>query len=61
MALYTQGQAEVILVLTVFGVSDRQLRLLLKKGDIEGRKLGHDWVVLSPDYKRKPKSKKGGE
>ena len=43
------------------GVSERHLRLLLKRGEIKGKKLGHDWVVLSLDYKRKrkPKRKKG--
>jgi len=42
------------------GLSDRHVRLLLEKGQLEGNKLGHDWVVLSLDYKRKrkPKSKK---
>jgi hypothetical protein len=38
---------------TKIGLSERHLRLLLKEGKIEGRKLGHDWVVLSLDYKRK--------
>ena len=43
------------------GISDRQLRLLLVRGEIKGKKLGRDWVVLSLDYKRKrkPKVKKG--
>jgi hypothetical protein len=43
------------------GISDRQLRLLLGRGKIKGKKLGHDWVVLSLDYtrKRNPKVKKG--
>ena len=43
------------------GISDRHLRLLLEKGEIEGKKLGRDWVVLSLTYqrKRKPKRKKG--
>ena len=45
------------------GIYGGHLRLLLKKGEIEGKKLGHDWVVLSLDYKRKrkPKTKKGGQ
>jgi excisionase family DNA binding protein len=34
------------------------VRRLLKQGLIEGKKLGHDWVVLSLDYSRK--RKKGG-
>ena len=37
------------------GISDRHLRLLLEKGHVEGKKLGHDWVVLSLEYKRKRK------
>ena len=41
------------------GLSDRHIRLLLEKGQLEGKKLGHDWVLLSLDYarKRKPKNK----
>ena len=43
------------------GLSQNQVRYLLVKGKIKGKKLGHDWVVLSLDYqrKRKPKTKKG--
>jgi len=46
---------------TKIGVSERHLRLLLKEGKIEGKKLGHDWVVLSLDYRRarKPKRRLG--
>ena len=42
------------------GVTDRHVRLLLATGEISGRKLGHDWVVLSLEYerKRKPKTEK---
>jgi hypothetical protein len=39
------------------GVSERQLRFLLKNGEIEGIKLSRDWVVLSLDYQRKRKPK----
>ncbi len=35
----------------------RYLRLLLERVQIEGKKLGHDWVVISLDYKRKRKPK----
>ncbi|MFC1905736.1 helix-turn-helix domain-containing protein [Chloroflexota bacterium] len=35
------------------GLDPSQVRRLLKKGIIEGKKLGHDWVVLSLDYKKK--------
>ena len=43
------------------GISERQLRYLLASGEVKGKKLGHDWVVLKLDYKRqrKPKEKKG--
>ena len=40
-------------------ISERHLRLLLESGQIKGKKLGHDWVVLSLDYKRKRKPKGG--
>jgi len=40
------------------GISDRRVRVLLNEGRIEGKKLGHDWVVLSLDYKRKRKVKR---
>ncbi len=45
------------------GISDSHCRRLLERGEIEGKKLGHDWVVLSLDYKRKrkPKGSKGGK
>ncbi len=43
------------------GISDSHCRRLLERGEIKGKKLGHDWVVLSLEYKRKrkPKVKKG--
>jgi excisionase family DNA binding protein len=43
------------------GLSQDHVRLLARKGIIEAKKLGRDWVVLSLDYKRKrrPKTKKG--
>jgi excisionase family DNA binding protein len=41
------------------GISDRHLRLLLENGEVKGKKLGHDWVVLSLDYKMKRKPKRG--
>jgi excisionase family DNA binding protein len=43
------------------GISDSHCRRLLEKRQIEGKRLGHDWLVLSLDYKRKrsPKTKKG--
>ena len=41
------------------GISERHLRLLLEKGKIKGKKLGHDWVVLDLNYTRKRKPKGG--
>ncbi|MDP7410124.1 MAG: hypothetical protein QF892_05140, partial [Dehalococcoidales bacterium] len=32
---------------------------LLESGQVKGKKLGHDWVVLSLDYKRKRRPKGG--
>jgi len=43
------------------GFTDRHVRFLLKRGQLSGRKLGHDWVVLSLDYKRRRKPKRRGE
>jgi excisionase family DNA binding protein len=43
------------------GLTDRHVRFLLKRGELSGRKLGHDWVVLSLDYKRRRKPKRRGE
>ena len=39
------------------GLDPSQIRRLLAEGEIKGKKLGHDWVVLSLDYKRKRKPK----
>ena len=43
------------------GLEASHVRRLLRKGEIKGRKLGHDWAVLSLNYqrKRKPKTKPG--
>jgi len=35
------------------GLDASQVRRLLRDGKIKGKKLGHDWVVLSLDYKKK--------
>jgi len=43
------------------GFTDRYVRFLLKRGELSGRKLGHDWVVLSLDYKRRRKPKRRGK
>ena len=39
------------------GLDTSHISRLLAKGEIEGKKLGRDWVVLSLDYKRKRKPK----
>ena len=39
-------------------ISERHLRLLLTQGKVQGKKLGHDWVVLDLNYTRKRKAKK---
>ena len=41
------------------GISDRHLRLLLESEQIKGKKLGHDWIVLSLNYRRKRRPKGG--
>ena len=43
------------------GLSEQHIRYLLARGEIAGKRLGRDWVVLSVDYKRKrkPRIKKG--
>jgi hypothetical protein len=45
------------------GLSEQHVRYLLAKGDVKGKKLGHDWVVLSLKYERKraPKRRKINE
>ena len=41
------------------GLDPSHVRRLLAKGEIKGRKLARDWVVLRLDYKRKRKQKGG--
>ncbi len=41
------------------GLSPDHVRRLLEQGKLEGKKLERDWVVLSLDYERKRKPKKG--
>jgi excisionase family DNA binding protein len=41
------------------GISDSHCRRLVESGVIDGKKLGHDWVVLGLDYRRKRKPKGG--
>ena len=37
------------------GIDASLVRRLLRSGQLEGKKLARDWVVLSLDYKRKRK------
>ncbi|MFC1998740.1 helix-turn-helix domain-containing protein [Chloroflexota bacterium] len=39
-------------------ISEQHLRYLLANGEIDGKKISRDWVVLSLDYKRKRKPKR---
>ena len=39
----------------ILGVTTRHLRLLLKRGIIQGQKLGRDWLMFKPDKKYKEK------
>jgi hypothetical protein len=45
----------------ILGLDPSQVRRLLRSGEIKGKKLARDWVVLELNYhrKRKPKRKKG--
>ena len=40
------------------GLDTSQVRRLLAKGEIKGKKWGRDWIVLDLSYKRKRKPKK---
>jgi len=57
--LYTFQAMDTVSIL--IGLSPDYVRRLVRDGEIKGKKLGHDWVVLSLHYqrKRKPKVKKG--
>ena len=43
----------------IIGLDSSQIRRLLAKGEIKGKKLGRDWVVLDLNYKRKRRPKGG--
>ena len=38
-------------------LSQAHIRRLLESGQLPGKRLGHDWIVFSLDYKRKRKPK----
>jgi len=39
------------------GVSPDHLRRLLESGEVKGKKVGRDWIVLKLDYQRKRRPK----
>ena len=41
------------------GLESSYVRRLLAKGEIKGKKLGRDWVVIRLDYQRKRRPKGG--
>ena len=43
------------------GINERHVRRLLASGEIKGKKLGHDWVVLDLNYTRKRNPKRGAK
>lgn len=43
------------------GLDTSQVRRLLAKGEIKGKKLGRDWIVLDLSYTRKRKVKGGNK
>ena len=53
ITMYSVEEAAVKL-----GMDPSQVRRLLKNGEIKGKKLARDWVVLSLDYHRKRRLKK---
>jgi excisionase family DNA binding protein len=42
----------------LLGMESSYIRRLLAKGEIKGKKLGRDWVVLSLNYQRKRQPKR---
>ena len=40
-------------------LSQAHVRRLLENGELLGKRLGHDWIVFSLDYKRKRQPKQG--
>ena len=54
----SRGLFSVMEAANKLGISDSHCRRLLAKGEINGKKLGHDWVVLRLDYKRRRKPKR---
>lgn len=43
------------------GINARHVRRLLVSGEIKGKKLGHDWIVLDLKYTRKRKPKRSAK
>ncbi len=43
------------------GLSESHLRLLLRNGEVKGKRLTRDWVVLDLNYARRRKPKRSGK
>jgi len=46
-------------VAKLLGLSPDHVKLLARKGLLEAKKIGRDWVILTLDYQRKRKPKGG--
>jgi len=42
----------------ILGLDPSQVRRLLRSGEIQGKKLARDWVVLELNYQRKRRPKR---
>ena len=58
--VYNEAMYSVKEAAQKLGISDGYCRWLLERGQIKGKKLGHDWVVLNLKYKRKRKPNQTG-
>ena len=50
--MYTTYEASRLL-----GISERQIRTLLKQGKLDGQRVGRDWIISKLNYKRKRRPK----
>ena len=57
--VYNKSMHSVREAAVTLGLDPSQIRRLLAKGEIKGKKLGRDWVVLSLKYQRKRRPKGG--
>jgi excisionase family DNA binding protein len=60
VCVYNKAMYSVKEAAEKLGLDTSQVRRLLAKGEIKGKKLARDWVVLELNYKRrrKPKTKR---